>query len=204
MKGVQLLLCPPLFGPVYWIIHQYNRCLFLLSPHLCIIWSENLLMRCVPGSCETNLKLHIKIWCLLKSSLTHTDAQRVWCLPFVRDGETPQTLQVIIRLVWITAGRRSRRFHHRWESVETNNNVSTTPSRALFTKCIWFEGREFIPHADIYCSNNIISPSRCCGNVCGVLWTRQVHKLSHKNCNCGETYNFCLPVLFHTIFKTNP
>lgn len=66
-KAEQRPLCLLLSGPVYPITHQYNRCLFFLSPHLHLIWSENLLMPCAPGSCETNLKLHIKIWRLFYS-----------------------------------------------------------------------------------------------------------------------------------------
>lgn len=152
MKGAQHSLCLPMLGPVYWIIHQYNRCLFFLSPRLCLIWSENLLMQCVPGSCETNLKLHIKIWCLSHSHThTHTHIQRVWCLPFVKDGDNPPPPVMICLLMYLSRDQHLVLCAHRWEQSvfwtpklkDEAMPVKQSTVRIISHKCCGF-----VPHAD--------------------------------------------------------
>lgn len=150
MKAVQHPLCLLLLGPVYWIIHQYNRCIFFLSPHLCLIWSENLLMQCVPGSCETNLELLIKIWCPLCSK---TRIKKGHDALFVRDPSL------------VTMYSRKSQQGTTAAGSSTGERVPSDPPQWLwimFIKCLWFKGGCICTT----CHHHIINTAR-------FLWMKQ-------------------------------
>lgn len=60
MRAEQHPLCLHLPCPVYSITHQYNRCVFFLSSHVCLIWSENLLMLCAQLMWKQFQTAHLK------------------------------------------------------------------------------------------------------------------------------------------------